>query len=191
MEILLDNTAWMGYNIFLSVLGVTFGYLFLYSKTSVYKTLFFILWLLFLPNTIYLVTDLQHFYEQFLTLELFSQLILVVQYVIVFTLGVITYLLGFYPLERALSKSRFKKIVSKNFILVLANYLMAFGVALGRIERNNSWDIFTDPLKVVSSSLNLLFSPSALIYILLFGTFSTLLYFSCRDIFKRKVHLLR
>lgn len=178
----------MGINISLSVLGVVFGYLFLYNKKPVFKILFLVLWLLFLPNTIYLVTDLQHFSNQYVQLDFNKQLILIAQYVVILFLGIFTFILGFYPLEKTLFTIKFR---SKDLVLILANYLMAFGVALGRIERNNSWDIFIDPGKVISSSTNLLLSTDSQIYILLFGSFSSLLYFSLRRFLKNKVRILR
>ena len=167
----------MTLNIFLALLGVAFGYFFLYVKNFYFKALFFSLWLLFIPNTIYLVTDIEHFWGQFLKLSPIYQGILIGQYLTIIIIGIITFCIGVYPLEKSLSKVWSQKRALTITFLVLVNYLIALGVMMGRIERVNSWDVFIEPLNVINSGFNLLISPPSLLLVLLYGSFCNILYF--------------
>ena len=180
MDVLLFNAQWMTVNVLLAFLGVVFGLLFLKFRNIFLKALFFVLWVLFVPNTVYLATDLIHLPEQFFKLDIWGQVVLLAQYLIILIVGVITFLLGLYPLEKIKSKIRISKLI----LLVAANYLIAFGVALGRLQGINSWDMVINPFKVVISSFNILTSSSSLIFIFLFGTFASILYFLLRRFLK-------
>lgn len=177
MEILLFNLDWMSWNIFLALVGVFLGFL-LNVKQPILKIVFFILWLLFVPNTIYLLTDIQYLPEQFLKLEFFNQIILFVQYFIVIFLGITTFLLGLSLFEKNLPKNCANS--KTNMIMFFLNYFIGFAVFLGKIERVNSWSVFTEPQKVIVGSLNILSSEEMLIIILFFGTFANILYFTLR-----------
>ena len=101
--------------------------------------------------------------------------------IILVIIGVLTFLLGLYLLDKSFSQSKIKKNKTLITILVfLTNYLIAFGVALGKIERVNSFEAIIYPLKVISSSLNLLSYPENILTIFLFGTFINFLYFFFR-----------
>lgn len=178
MEILVFNIGWMSWNIFLAFLGVIFGGLFLRSTGLIPQAIFLVLWVLFVPNTIYMVTDLQYFPEQLTELGFPLLIILLIQYIVVFSLGVITYFLGMLPLGKIVKDNKAKKQAITYGVFFLANYLIAFGVALGKFERINSWDVFTKPVEVTRSSLYLLSSFEMVILILIFGTLINALYFS-------------
>lgn len=185
MDILLDNLSWMTFNALLAFLGLIFGLIFLRVRHFFIRGLFFILWILFLPNTIYLVTDLQYFPEQFAVLGFSNQAMLLAQYMIIFLLGIITFVAGLSPLEKILSKIKDKILVS--LIIIFSNYLIAFAVVLGKIERISSWYVFTEPQNVIKSSLNVLESPILLAAIIVFGTLINLIYFA----FRKRIHRLK
>ncbi len=186
MDIILDNVEWMALNVLLALLGLTLGIIFLYINNKLLKVVIFIIWILYLPNTIYLVTDSQHFFEHWVELNPTFQLILIIQYIILIFIGVITFLLSFYILDKFFSHSKIRKNKTLIIILLLlANYLVAFGVALGRINRLNSFEAITHPLKVVSNSLNLLSSTEVILTVFLFGTFTSFLYL----LFRKKINI--
>ena len=188
MDILLFNVEWMTFNIILAFLGVILGIVFLYIKNKFLKTIIFLVWILYLPNTIYLITDTQHFWGQWLKLNPPLHWYLLIQYIVLVCIGVITFLLSFYLLDKFLTQSKIKKDKSLIiFILIFMNYLISFGVALGRIERLNSYEAIINPLKVISASLKLLSSPEAIIAIIIFGTFTNFLYFFFRKKIKIKM----
>lgn len=175
MEIILDNILWMSFNVFLAFLGVIFGFLLYYSKNKLLKWLFFILWILFIPNTIYLTTDLQHLPGQLIKLEFINQSIVTIQFIIIFVLGITTFLFALYPFQRALFQLTNKSNV--NIILFFINYSIAFGVFLGKFYRVHSWYVFTDPQNVITSSIHLLNSSNILFLVFLFGSIINIIYF--------------
>lgn len=170
MDILLSNLPWMLINLLLAFLGVFFGFLFLNVKNKFFKIIYCILWILFIPNTIYLITDIQHIPEQLFNLNFLTQILLVAQYSILFVFGVITFIFGLRPLE---------KITSNIFIFILANFLIAFAIVLGKTQRTNSWDLLFNPTEVIESTSKLM-SPTGIIYILIFGIICNVVYFGWR-----------
>lgn len=181
MPIIYFNLEWMSFNIILALFGVIFAYLLFKSSNLFSRIVFFILWLLFIPNTTYLLTDLLHLPRQFGRLESSLQPILIVQYIFIVLMGLTTYFLSFNFFEKSLTRlnlsSNFKSI-----IIILLNYPIAFGVALGRFERVHSWFVVTDPSKVFQSSISLLSSLEMMTVILLFGSLMNLLYFLLKQL---------
>jgi uncharacterized membrane protein len=177
MDIFTYNIQWMGFNLYLAILPVIFSWFIL--KTT-HKTLRFtvgILWLLYLPNTIYVFSDLHHLIEQWSMVDVFGKSILVLQYTILEIVGLTCFLIAFQPLERILKKTSY---------LIVANFLMGFAIVLGKFERVNSWDVFVNPFQVVNSTIQILISPNMLGLIILFGLFSNFFYFLFRNIAKFK-----
>lgn len=186
MDIILYNAEWMAFNVFLALLPILFAFSFLRSKKSYFKILFFILWLLFVPNTIYLVTDLKYFLGDFVNVLGFYKLIIALQYIVLFIFGIITFILALYPFDRILSRKKSQFRQNRNLLLILLNLIIAFGVSLGRIERINSWDIFINPKAVIVAGSSLLKLNENLMAVLIFGTFSSLIYFTAIRILKDK-----
>lgn len=173
------NIHWMSLNILLACLGVLFGLLFVYLKDWYLKIPLFVLWILFLPNTIYLITDLQHFPRQFYgDTSPLDKVALFIQYSLVFSFGIVTYLFGMYPLQKLFPI--FRKRQNPLFMPVVAiiNTLIAFGVALGKIERTHSVYLFTQPTRVLSDIGSLLMRENAILTIIVFSLLCNVIFFS-------------
>jgi len=182
MPILIYNAGWMLYNCFLALLALGFGYFFLVSKNKKAKFLFGILWLLFLPNTIYIFTDLEHLIDQWPLLPWNFRILLALQYLLLEIFAFATFAFGLYPFEKIiLSWKSFKK--HKVLILILFNFFIAFGMVLGRVERINSWDVVLRPYAVLNSAVDVFFSYKLFGLLLLFGILCNCFYF----LFRRKV----
>lgn len=187
MPILAYNVSWMLFNIFLAFLALGFGYIFIKSKSLLFQVIFGLLWVLFLPNTIYIFTDLEHLIDQWPLLPVGLQIILLMQYIVLVVLGFATYVFAFYPFEKIiLSWKVFKK--DKIAIIIAFNYFIAFGMVLGRVERINSWEVFTDPAKVTRSAIHVFYSVDLFGLMLLFGILCNCFYFLFRD---RVLYILR
>ena len=179
MPILIYNAGWMLYNCFLALLALGFGYFFLVSKNKKAKFLFGILWLLFLPNTIYIFTDLEHLIDQWPLLPWNFRILLALQYLLLEIFAFATFAFGLYPFEKIiLSWKSFKK--HKVLILILFNFFIAFGMVLGRVERINSWDVVLRPYAVLNSAVDVFFSYKLFGLLLLFGILCNCFYFLFR-----------
>ncbi len=186
MEFFLDNFNWMVVNVGLALLGVLFCNLFLRSRSVFLKAIFFILWVLFVPNTIYLITDIQHLPKQFSESDVLFKSFLAIQYLTLILLGVITYIASVYPIEVFFDKDK-KNRQYTNLFIFLFNFLIAFAVALGKIQRTHSWYIFEDPKRVfndfyASSSSNLI-----MLFVIVFGLVLNVLYFTVIRSFKNEL----
>lgn len=113
------------------------------------------LWLLFLPNSPYLVTDLVHLKPR-LPVPLWFDILLVQSFVLT---GLLLGFLSLYLMHRLVSRSWGWRI-GWAFTLVMIG-LTGFGIYLGRFERWNSWDLFTSPIALSSDILNTLAHPRA------------------------------
>ena len=181
MDIIRDNITWMCINIVLAFIAVIFGWVFLKEKNKILKTVFFILWFLFIPNTIYIVTDLQYFPNQFFEADPIVKLLLLFQYSFIIFISVVTYLYGFYPFVKFLKIKLRKNREAANYIIVIMNFLIAFGVILGRIQRTNSWYVFSQPQRVISDGFSAYSSLAQMIYVIIFTVLINILYFGLRN----------
>lgn len=180
----------MLFNSELALMAVLFGFLFLYYKKGFFHYFFGLLWLLFLPNTIYMITDMIHLLRQWGRVDEQIKVVLLVQYFLLEVVCFATYLYGMIPFEKLLLKWRLRED-QKVWMIIAFNFLIAFGMVLGRIERINSWDVFVAPMNVIYSAYNTLTSPFHLFLFLLFGLFTNLFYFLFRDHMIRIAHIVR
>ncbi|WP_373055941.1 DUF1361 domain-containing protein [Zunongwangia sp. H14] len=101
---------------------------------------FLALWLLFLPNSFYVVTDLIH---------LRTSAMPVYDTIMISLFALLCLFLGFSSMQKISSilyqKMRiFNKFLLDSFIL----FLCSFGIYLGRFLRYNSWDILKNPFNL-------------------------------------------
>jgi len=117
-----------------------------------FQNLFFIVsWLLFLPNTFYLITDFVHLNHNNLMQFCFDFMLLSSFTIAGFHFGI----LSISTIHQQIEFSYSKKI--SNLFIVTISYLCAFGIYLGRILRFNSWDIITNPINLINSITDCLF----------------------------------
>jgi len=146
------------------------------------KTLYGFVWFIFLPNTIYILTDITHLFEDWSKVDNLFRLILIVQYGLFSIVGIITFTLAVYFFQKLLQgKSagwRNKRIKATTFIaIIVLNFIVGFAVVLGGIARTNSWHIFTNPSRVLEDSFDLIYSQELLMLSLGVGIFANLTYF--------------
>lgn len=174
----------MSYNTFLAAISVFFAWLFSRFEKTSFKIISVILWLLFLPNTIYIITDLTHLPAQFYTSQLFIRPILVFQYSLLLTAGIITYFWAMYLFEKKLLHFSWvkNKKTTPVILLMYVNFLVSIGVMMGRIQRSNSWDVFFHTKDVVYDAFFVLQSLQIMIFVVVFTVLITVLYFLLKDI---------
>lgn len=169
------NFPWMIYNILLAIIPVLLARVFYKVRKPFLKVIFFVVWLFFIPNTIYLFTDVLHFMDQINGLDYFGSLVLAAQYAGLFIAGFLTYILSMYPIERKLRLS--------TAMIVGINFIIGFGVVIGRVHRLNSWDVIFQAEKVFNAALETTTSFDMFALAILFGLFANFMYF----LFRKKV----
>lgn len=123
-------------------------------KNSV-KWLLLFLWLLFLPNAPYMITDLIHL-KQRVGVPLWYDTLLILSFC---WNGLIIGFISIYNVHEELKK---RKGEFKSWVFILAVILLCgFGIYLGRYLRWNSWDILVNPLELFKDILNRIIHPFA------------------------------
>ncbi|MDO5980094.1 DUF1361 domain-containing protein [Flavivirga spongiicola] len=126
-------------------------------------------WLLFLPNAPYIITDLLH-----LKIGSNHLLWLDVLVVISFALnGLLMFSLSLLDMETLLNQ--YLKRKTTNFIMIFILFLSGFGVYLGRFLRYNSWEILQHPSDLFNDIFNIIIQPNqhleAWLFTFIFGLF--------------------
>jgi uncharacterized membrane protein len=181
MHVLLDNMSMICLNSSLALIPILFGWLMLKTRHRALRVIFALLWFFFLPNTLYILTDLRHLPEEWDVLSAAGKLGVAVQYCVFELIGVGSFLLALYLLEKTMLMSRWRENrVLLPLLLISVNFLMGFGIVLGRVQRLNSWDIFMDAPRVLHASFEVLSSLELLLSVVLFGVVANAVYFACR-----------
>lgn len=182
MEIFLHNFNFILFNSLLALIAVLFGWLMVKARSKFAKILCGFFWLIFLPNTIYILTDISHLFEDWLKVNNLFRLILIIQYTLFSIVGIITFVAAIYFFQKLLqgkSAGRRKKGIRVKTIIAICilNFIVGFGVVLGGIQRINSWHIFTDPLRVAGDVVTLISSQELLILSFGIGILANFIYF--------------
>jgi len=145
------------WNLFLAYLPYYFSTKLLYYHQmgkALWKLLvLFGLWLLFFPNSPYIITDLFHLTNHH-TMPLWYDL------AIIFSVAWSGLILGFLSLMQIQHFLNFKYGIKKSWLIISGIQLLcAYGIYLGRYERYNSWDIVTNPLSLLNDIVDLCCNP--------------------------------
>lgn len=146
-------TRFLVWNLFLAWIPMVFAVGFAVVRRRLWLVPLGLIWLAFLPNAPYLVTDLVHLGEGY---ELWRH---VLQYGFAawtgILLGVVSLLLVHQRVDRDLGRAW-------GWLTVVVSVgLCAIGVVIGRFQRWNSWDLVTRPESVVAATLEWVRSPFA------------------------------
>lgn len=145
------------WNIFLAAIpyGISFmakGYPSFCTKTLI-KPLLLVIWILFLPNAPYILSDFTH-------LRWTSSQFFVLDSAIITGFSVLGLLYMFYSIKDV-QELYFSTLSRKQTYLLITTLclLLGLGIYLGRYLRWNSWDILQQPENLASDISNLLFHP--------------------------------
>ena len=105
-----------------------------------------VLWLLFLPNAPYIITDLKHLVYRPPVPFWFDMLLVLIT---AFN-GLILGFISLKQIEWILDKKHLTRY--KEIFRILIVVVMSYGVYLGRYLRFNSWDVFISPKTIVIES---------------------------------------
>ncbi|MFI8380286.1 DUF1361 domain-containing protein [Leeuwenhoekiella sp. NPDC079379] len=167
------------WNLFLASIPLGIVWLLKEQKTLIKNNfivaLAFGIWLLFLPNSPYILTDLIHLSYSNPSWFYYDS-ILIISFAIT---GLYFGFLSIYELKMIFRKKFNLSVLNTGIIAVL--YLSALGIYLGRILRFNSWDILANPTVLFKTLLQFVLSPvensEVWLFTFIFGTLLTVLYF--------------
>lgn len=176
LSIVIFNFEWMSWNLALAALPFLLALLLFKTKTKINLLWLvgFILFVLFLPNAPYVITDVIHLYRSSEVVDSFLLLLLLVfEYIALFLIGIFFFVESYRKCEVFFTK-RYK--VPSLAIRIPGFITIAIGVYLGRSLRFNSWDVFFRP-KQVLAGLTYLATLEAFFYTVLFTGFLFAVYF--------------
>lgn len=111
------------------------------------------LWLLFLPNAFYIVTDFIHLTNHpYIPIWYDAGLLAITSWT-----GIFLAVVSLYTLQRIV-RDYLGNLFSWGFSLLVIG-LNGYGVYLGRFLRWNSWDVLFDPIEILSDSYFMLKDP--------------------------------
>lgn len=168
----------LAWNLFLAWLPLGFALIARKLKENLFFAFFFGgLWLLFFPNSPYIITDLVH-------LQYLNQDIWWYDTLVIFLTAFTGLIVGIYSIQviHTLFNRQFGKIIG--WLLVFGSMMLSgFGIYLGRFSRLNSWDILYQPTHLVRTCIQDLQNPLAMKTTLLFGFVLSVLYVAYHTIF--------
>ncbi len=182
MSVLRENMPMISLNSFLALIPIVCGWLMMKTRQKFLQGAFALLWFAFLPNTLYILTDLRYVPDQWIVLSRVGKIGLAVQYLLYEFIGVSSFLLALSLLEKTLRGSRWRENkVLLPLLLISVNFCIGFGMVLGRVLRLNSWDIFFAAPKVLHAAFSMLSSLELLLLGVFFGVVANSVYFFFRS----------
>lgn len=146
------------------------------GKTSL--VVIIIVWILFFPNSPYILTDLFHLKVRN-TIPIWYDLIVILSYA---WTGLICGFLSLNDIEKLLSGYCKQRTI--NGIVVLFLFMSSFGVYLGRFLRWNSWDVLNNPFGLFNDIIMRFIYPMEYTktwgVTLLMGIMLNFMYFTCK-----------
>ena len=137
----------------------------------------FSIWLLFLPNAPYVLTDVVHLHEDLYASRSASHTYAVLAaYAVFFAGGLVSYVVSLQLFRRFLHRAVSRSLVLPAILLVHALSIVA--VYIGRFMRVNSWDVVFAPRAVLESIVRVPRASSLAVFVVMFivvgfGTFAT------------------
>jgi uncharacterized membrane protein len=155
-----------------------------WAKNKISLIVLLIVWLLFFPNAPYIFTDLFHLRLK-LAMPLWFDFTMIMSFA---WTGLLFGFLSLWDIEKQLAKSMKRKYIA--IISVALLFIGSFGIYIGRYLRWNSWDIISEPFKLIydigERIINPFSHPRAWGMTILMGIFLNILYWSFRLIRKRE-----
>jgi uncharacterized membrane protein len=144
--------------------------------------LVFATWILFLPNSFYILTDLFHLQVREESSRWFD-LTLILSFA---WCGLLMGILSVRQMEKAVASFFHPR---KDYIFLLPVMGMnALGIYIGRFMRFNSWDVLTNPFSLLDDTIDMLLHPVYHLHnwgmIACFAVFMTIIYLSAKHIGK-------
>jgi uncharacterized membrane protein len=151
------NLVWNLFLAWIPFVLAYIGYALSWKRTLLYVIVpaFAFLWLIFLPNAPYLLTDLMHLNQPVTNVPLWYDVLLMIWFS---WTGMLLGVISLYLMHEIVIRA-FGKVMGWIFVFAVSG-LSSLGIYLGRFLRWNSWDILQEPQDVLQDSLALVLDPS-------------------------------
>ncbi len=188
MDVIPYNFLWMTHNVLLALIPVYLAILIALNKNTYFRVVLGALWLFFVPNTIYVLTDLKHVPVQLMTASTSEMPIILLQYVVLETVGILSFIVAVYLIEKVVYAHSKKRVpITRMQFVLLLNFLIAYGVTMGRFLRTNSWEMVTNIHRVFADMTRVLTTPNLLLFFIIFGIVINGIYFLFHNLATRIV----
>lgn len=191
-QLFLENFNWMAWNLFLALIPLALSIIlfnlprfsaFRFNLKSLLWGIGFIIYIAFLPNAPYVLTDLIHLVENVKENDSLMMIVLVLfpQYFLFTLIGFTAYVLSVINLAKFLKSKGWqqKQIVTAELVI---HALSAIGVYLGRFLRFNSWHIITELPDLINSLIYDLIGKRPIIIMTIMFIVLTILYWIMKQI---------
>ena len=111
------------------------------------------LWILFMPNCFYILTDLFHL-QNMENGHPWFDLTLILSFA---WNGILLGIISIRKMELLLTEAKGKFV--SGLVICLVMWLNAFGIYIGRFLRFNSWDIIVNPFSLLAEIADMIFNP--------------------------------
>lgn len=142
------------WNLFLAAVPFILSSFLIQSQKKKLYWIIFIVWILFFPNALYIITDLVHLKER-------NNIPLWFDVILIFSAAINGLIMAFISLCQVeiFLRLRFNNRKA-NLILYSCLFISSFGVYIGRFLRWNSWDIFVNPFQFIFGIMQPFINPS-------------------------------
>ncbi len=114
-----------------------------------------IFWLLFLPNSFYLITDLIHLHQTF-EVNIYYDVVMFMSFIVN---GFFTGYASLYLVHAELARRVRRR--DAHLVIAAVLFVTSFAIFLGRFLRWNSWDVFLHPAGILFDASNQFIDPSS------------------------------
>ncbi len=154
------SSIYLFWNLFLGLVSYFITLYLLNTKQKVlpfFTVVLFVLWLLFLPNAPYLITDLIHINDSFVVPHIYDAIMLILYAI----LGLLLFLYSLTKMKSILERKNLSH-TKINLFIYASILLSSFGMYLGRSKalRFNSWEVFSKPEHIFSKIFDIFLYPS-------------------------------
>lgn len=179
------HSGWMAWNLFLAFIPLALS-VWLFRRTSQSRSILwwmgFLVFIAFLPNAPYLLTDIIHLIHAIRTnySVWIITLVLIPQHLLAILAGFEAYIVSLINLGYYLHRQGARKFII--WAELITHALSAVGIYLGRFKRFNSWDLVTQPDDLLETVIDDLTSKRPVLVIAITFVVLTVLYWLMKQV---------
>jgi len=179
------HSGWMAWNLFLAFIPFALS-VWLFRRTSQSRSILwwvgFLVFIAFLPNAPYLLTDIIHLIHAIRTnySVWIITLVLIPQHLLAILAGFEAYIVSLINLGYYLHRQGARKFII--WAELMTHALSAVGIYLGRFKRFNSWDLVTQPNDLLETVIDDLTSKRPVLVIAITFVVLTVLYWLMKQV---------